>query len=254
MIRTRLVFLMAIALLLTVAACSLAELGTEQSALVTVAPTRTLKPTYTATTTGTATYTPSPTPTPSNTPTATLPPTNTPLPSPTAAPTDTPSPTLSPTASDTPPPTAVPTNTTRPTPRPTRRPANTPVPKPTNTPPPPFTGTIVRGYPHCGGYSGVTGHVKHANGSAYPGVAVGVWSNTWLGAVAVSDAEGKYDIPLSNVPVGQYLIAVVRLETCTLQGGLPTASGCTRLSKPIEFTITEDCNVSRVTEVDFIGP
>ncbi|MFN2227020.1 MAG: carboxypeptidase-like regulatory domain-containing protein [Anaerolineae bacterium] len=246
--RIRLVVLISIALLWALAACSLSQFGPERAALVTVAPTRTLKPTYTATTTGTPTYTPSPTPTPSNTPTATPPPTNTPVP------TDTPSPTLSPTASNTPTITPMPTDTTRPTPRPTRRPTNTPVPRPTNTPAPPFSGTIVRGYPHCGGYAGVTGHVKHGSGSAYPGVAVGVWSNTWLGAVAVSDAEGKYDIPLTNVPVGQYLVAVVDLGSCPQQGGLPTASGCTRLSKPVEFTITEDCNVSRVTEVDFTGP
>lgn len=249
--RTRLLFLIAIALVWTVAACSLSQLDPRQATLVTVAPTRTPQPTYTATSTGTATFTPSPTPMPSNTPTATQPPTATPVPTDTPKPTDTPSPTLSPTASDTPSPTPVPTDTRRPAPRP---PTQTPVPQPTKTPPPPFTGTIIRGHPNCGGYAGVTGRVKHGNGSPYPGVAVGVWSSSWSGAVRVSDADGKYEVPLTNLPPGQFMIAVVKLETCSEIDGQPTASGCQRLSKPIEFTITEDCNVNKVTEIDFTGP
>ncbi len=69
-----------------------------------------------------------------------------------------------------------------------------------------------------------------------------------------SEADGKYDLPLTDVPFGKYHVAVVRLETCSQRDGLPTAVDCQRLSAPVEVTVTEDCNVNRVTEVDFIGP
>lgn len=249
--RTRLLVLGAIVLLWAVAACSLTQLENQRSALVTVAPTRTLKPTYTATATARPTLTPSITPTPSNTPPPTRPPTDTPQP------TETPSPTLSPTASNTPTPTAEPTNTRRPTPPPTRRPANTPVPRPTNTPSPPFTGTIVQGSARCDGYRGVEGYVEHSDGSPYPGVAVGIWSDTWSGTVTTSEASGKYAFNLMNLAPGKFKLAVVRYETCAVQGELRTADACQRLSGIVEITITENCTgtgANQVSLVDFTGP
>jgi hypothetical protein len=246
-----LVILISIALLWALAACSISQLAPERAALVTVAPTRTLKPTYTATTTGTPTYTPSPTPTPSHTPT------NTPIPTNTPVPTDTPSPTLTPTATDTPTITPTPTDTTRPTPRPTRRPTNTPVPRPTNTPPPPFSGQVARGFARCDGYQGVEGFVKHSGGAGYPDVAVGVWSNTWTGIVTTSEQDGKFAVNLSNLPPGEFRVAVVRYESCTTQGELRTASGCQLLSNVVTFSITENCTgagASQVAIVEFRGP
>jgi hypothetical protein len=100
----------------------------------------------------------------------------------------------------------------------------------------------------------VTGFVRHANGDAYAGVAVGVWSDLWDGGVRVSEADGKYDIPLTNVPFGKYHVAVVKLETCSQRDGLPTAINCQRQSNVVDVTVTEDCNVNRVTEVEFRGP
>jgi hypothetical protein len=103
----------------------------------------------------------------------------------------------------------------------------------------------------------VTGQVKHGNGTPYPGVAVGVWSDTWAGTVDVSKADGKYDIPLSNLPAGKFRVAVVRLETCQQRDGLATAEDCQRLSLPIEVTKTEQCTgagASTVSRVDFTGP
>jgi hypothetical protein len=246
--KTRSIVLMVILLGAVSLACAAPQLVPERQAAATLAPTRTLKPTFTATATATHTAVPSATPTATHTPTNTPIPTDTPLPS------DTPTPTLTPTVTDTPPPSPTPTNTRRPTPRPTRRPTNTPRPRPTNTPAPPFSGTIVRGYPHCGGYSGVTGQVKHANGSPYPGVAVGVWSPTWVGSVGISQADGKYDVPLTNVPPGEYTVAVVQLETCAQQDGVTTAIECRRLSNEIKVTKTEHCEVNQVTEVEFRGP
>jgi hypothetical protein len=96
--------------------------------------------------------------------------------------------------------------------------------------------------------------VKHAGGSPYPGVAVGVWSPTWVGAVGISQADGKFDVPLTNVPPGEYSVAVVRLETCAQQDGQPTAIECQRLSNVLKVTKTEHCNVNQVTEVSFQGP
>jgi hypothetical protein len=248
MMKTRVIVWMVVLLGAAMLACNASQLIPQRQAAATVAATRTLKPTFTATATATNTAVPSATPPP------TLTPTNTPIPSDTPVPTETPLPTLTPTVTDTPPPSPTPTNTTRPTPRPTRQPTNTPRPRPTNTPPPPFSGTIVRGYPHCGGYSGVTGQVKHANGSPYPGVAVGVWSPTWVGSVGISQADGKFDVPLTNVPPGEYTVAVVRFETCAQQDGQTTAIDCQRLSKEIKVTKTADCNVNQVTEIEFRGP
>lgn len=243
--KARLILLIAVALGWLVLACSAADLVPQRQARITATATRTPKPTFTATATATSTLVPSLTPTPSNTPTNTPPPTDTPLPS------DTPPPSMTPTETLTPSPTVPPTATRRPA---APRPTNTRVPPPTETPAPAFTVTIARGYPHCGGYAGVTGLVKHGNGSPFPGVAVGVWSPTWVGAVSPSKPDGKFDIPLTNVPYGEYQVAVVKLDTCAQQDGQPTAIQCQRLSNVAKVTVTEDCKVNRVTELAIVGP
>jgi hypothetical protein len=99
--------------------------------------------------------------------------------------------------------------------------------------------------------------VKHANGSGYPDVAVGVWSDAWEGAVTVSEADGKYDLPLTNVPAGKYKVAVVRLETCGQRDGRTTAIACQPRSSPVVVTTTDNCTgagANQVTEVNFSGP
>lgn len=253
--RKRLSILFIIILLWVAAACSLSRLGTQRQAAVTATPTRTPKPTFTITATPTRTLVPSPTPTPTSTPTPTPLPTDTPLPTNTPLPSDTPPPTLTPTETPIPLPTDTATATPKPTAKPRPKPTNTPVPKPTKTPPPPFSGSIVRGYPHCGGYAGVTGHVLHANGAPYPGIAVGVWSDSWQGRVGISEADGKYEISLSDLPPGHFQVAVVKLDTCPVQDGQPTAVNCKRLSSVVTgVTVTELCNVNRVTEINFTGP
>ncbi len=229
-------------------ACSITDLIPQREASITATPTRTPKPTFTATATPTHTLTPSATPTPTHTPTATPIPTDTPVPS------DTPTLTPIPTDTETPAPSATPTATRRPTPRP---PTRTPVPKPTNTPTPPFTGKIVRGYARCDGYAGITGHVRHGNGSPYPGVAIGVWSDTWVGEVTTSEVDGKYELNLTALPAGRFKVAVVRMETCSQQEGRTTAVSCQRLSAPVEVTKTDNCSgagANQVSELDFTGP
>jgi hypothetical protein len=253
--RKRLIVLFVLVFIWVTAACSLSQLGPQREASITATPTRTPKPTFTATVTPTRTLTPSPTATPTSTSTPTPVPTNTPIPTDTPPPTNTPPPSLTPTQTPIPPPTNTPTATPKPTARPKPKPTNTPIPKPTNTPPPPFSGNIVRGYPHCGGYAGVTGHVLHGNGAPYPGVAVGVWSDTWQGRVGISEADGKYDVPLTDLPPGHFQVAVVKLDTCVVQNGQPTAINCKRLSNVISgVTVTEFCDVNRVTEIEFRGP
>jgi hypothetical protein len=246
-VRVRLIVLGTIVVLWVVAALVLSQFEPQRAGLVTAAPTRTPKPTYTATATGTPTLPPSPTPAPSNTPLPTRLPTDTPQP------TATPSPTFSPTASNTPPPTPAPTNT----PWPTRRPTNTAVPQPTKTPSPPFTGSVVRQDTRCDGYRGVEGHVKHGDGSAYPGVAVGIWTDAWWGIVTLSEAEGKYAFNLMNLPPGTFRLAVVSYETCAVHDELRTADACQRQSGIVEITLTEDCTGAEATQVvwvDFTGP
>jgi hypothetical protein len=142
-----------------------------------------------------------------------------------------------------------------PLPTATRRPAatrtKTPTPRPTNTPPPPFTGKIVKGNARCD-YAGVTGYVTHANKSPYPDVSVGVWSDTWDGQLARSEASGKFEISLTGFPVGKYYVAVVEAGTC--QSG---ARGCQLRSNRLEVTVTEKCTgagANQVTEVSFVGP
>jgi hypothetical protein len=135
---------------------------------------------------------------------------------------------------------------------------NTPQAKPTNTPAPPFTGQILQGYTHCGGYAGVTGHVKHADGAPFPGIAVGVWSDAWQGRVSVTEASGKYEVPLSGLPAGAYKAAIVKIETCSQQDGRFTAINCQRLSNIVgNLVTTENCEgdgANQVTEVEFVGP
>jgi hypothetical protein len=243
------ILMVTVVLAWVVAACSIPDIVPQKEAKITATPTRTLKPTFTATTIPTRTSTPSRTPTPSSTPTKTPVPTDTPLP------TDTPTLTPIPSSTPTSPPTATATATKKPTPRPTRRPTKVPTPRPTNTPPPPFNGSIVRGYPHCGGYAGVTGQVLHANGSPYAGVAVGVWSNVWQGRVGISEADGKFEINLSDLPPGHFQVAVVKLQTCGQLDGQTTAKDCQFLSNIITgVTVTEFCDVNRVTEINFYGP
>ena len=250
--KKRPIVLAAVILAWLILACSFSEFGLQRKAHVTTTPTRTPRPTFTATALPTHTLTPSPTPIPTHTPT------DTPIPTDTPAPSDTPTPAPIPTGTETPIPSATPTATLKPTPRPTRKPTNAPPPTPTKPPPPPFTSTIVRGDTNCSGYRGVTGHVEHANGAPYPGVAVGVWSDTWQGRVSVSEADGKYELTLTDVPAGKFKVAVVKLETCSQQqDGSWTASDCQLLSKPIKVTMTDYCtgpDANQVATIKFVGP
>lgn len=104
----------------------------------------------------------------------------------------------------------------------------------------------------------MTGLVRHAGGAPYPGVAVGVWSDGWAGHVTVSEANGKYEIPLTGLPPGKYRVAVVRIETCSEQDGRTTAANCTLLSNIVGDVITTQyCQgegANQVTEIDFAGP
>lgn len=56
------------------------------------------------------------------------------------------------------------------------------------------------------------------------------------------------------MPFGSYEVAAVKLDTCAQQGGQATAVDCQRLSNVVKVTVTEDCKVNRVSEVDFSGP
>jgi hypothetical protein len=85
-------------------------------------------------------------------------------------------------------------------------------------------------------------------------VAVGVWSNLWAGRVGVSEADGKVEVTLSDLPPGHYKVAVVKLQTCGQRDGQPTAVDCQRLSNVVEVTVTEYCEVNRVTDMEFWGP
>jgi len=256
--KKRSIVLITIIASLLVMACSLSDIGPKQQARTTATPSRTPQPTFTPTITATRTLTPTSTPIPTDTPTATPRPSNTPVPSDTPPPSDTPTQTAIPTLTETPPPSATPTATQRPTARPTRRPTPRPTPRPTQTPPPPFVGKIVRGYTNCGGYAGVTGHVRHASGDPYPGVAIGVWNDIWQGRVAVSEPDGKFEITLSDLPPGTFSVAAVRLETCGQRDGDWTAVDCQRISTVIaNVSVTEKCTgtgANQVTEIDFSGP
>jgi hypothetical protein len=103
----------------------------------------------------------------------------------------------------------------------------------------------------------VWGFVTHGNGDPFPGVAVGVWSDAWQGQTTTSEASGKYELNLSNLPPGKFYVAIVRLETCGMRDGQPTAVDCQRRSLPIDFAITDICagsGANKVTQVNFTGP
>jgi hypothetical protein len=255
--KIRLFVLVAVVVVWAVLACSLTDLLPHRQASITSTPTRTPKPTFTSTATPTRTLVPSATPTPTNTPTQTPIPTSTPTATNTPLPTNTPTLTPIPTDTTTPSPTTPPTATTRPTVRSTAKPTNTPIPKPTNTPLPPFTGQIVGGARHCSGYTAVTGHVRHASGDPHPNAFVGVWSDAWEGRVSgPSEADGKYDVSLGGVDPGSFKVAVVKIDTCAMRDGVPTASSCTLLSNIVEVTTTSHCTGSdavQVPEVNFTG-
>jgi hypothetical protein len=71
----------------------------------------------------------------------------------------------------------------------------------------------------------------------------------------MSQPDGKFDVPLSDLPPGHFEVAVVRIETCGQRDGQPTAVDCQKLSNVVTgVTVTEFCEVNRVTEIDFRGP
>jgi hypothetical protein len=250
--KTRLIIVAAIVLIWIFLAVSISLIWPRQGADEIAAATRTPMPTFTATATPTDTSTPSPTPTPTHTPTSTPTFTNTP------PATDTPVPTDTPTSTATPPPTDTPTAAPTSPPQPTSPPPKPPTPKPTSTPALPFAGTVVGNWPNCG-TKGVWGFVKTANGSPYPGVRVGVWSDAWAGRVSgPSEADGKYTVLLNDVPAGAFKVAVVNADTCGTYAGFLTADRCDHLSKPIEVTLNEiyECeNEGTVqwSQVDYTG-
>ena len=104
----------------------------------------------------------------------------------------------------------------------------------------------------------MTGFVWHANGAPYPGVAVGVWSDTWTGQVSVSEANGKYELTLTNLPRGTFKVAAVKLETCSQRDGQSTASDCQVISNIVGNVVTtehcEGAGANQVSKVDFSGP
>ena len=104
----------------------------------------------------------------------------------------------------------------------------------------------------------MTGFVWHANGAPYPGVAVGVWSDAWTGRVSVTEADGKFELTLSDLPRGTFKVAAVKLETCGLRDGQPTASDCQVISNVVGNVVTtqhcEGAGANQVTEVEFRGP
>jgi hypothetical protein len=257
-VKSRLIVLIGIAMICMTLACSLSQPGLLKEARVSPTPTRTPRPTYTTTPTQMPTPTFSATPIPSPTPTAspTPLPTNTPLPSPLPTETLPPTPDVTSTQTPVPTPLGTATPTVRPTRSPTRRPTNTPVPQPTNTPPPPFTGNVVIGYANCS-WNGVEGVVSHAGGGGYGDVAVGVWSDEWWGSVTTTEPSGKFSLPLRNVPLGTFWVAVVQWETCGQHGDSRSAVECNRLSNRVEITITEHCKgpgASNSAVIEFTGP
>lgn len=91
---------------------------------------------------------------------------------------------------------------------------------------------------------GVWGYVWNKSGSPYPGVIVGVWSDGWGGRLSgPADAEGKYTVVLSDLPPGEFIVAVVDPNTCATHDGAPTADRCNHLSEPIRVTLnaTYEC-------------
>jgi hypothetical protein len=251
--KTRLVILAVIILVWIIVAAALTDSGSQDPADEISAATRTPKPTFTATTTATGTFTPSATPRPTNTPTPTPEPTDTPLP------TDTATPTATPTSTATLPPTETPTQAPTATQRPTLPPTEKPPPVPTNTPAPPFSGTVVNSTQNCG-TKGAWGYVEHKGGAPYPGVRVGVWSDSWVGRLSTpAEADGKYTLLMNDIAAGEFNVAVVDPDTCGTDGGDLTADRCNHLSNPIRVTLNEiwECeNEGTVqwVEVHYIGP
>lgn len=99
--------------------------------------------------------------------------------------------------------------------------------------------------------------MKHASGDPYADVAVGVWSDEWSGNVTRTEPNGKFSLPLRNVPLGRFWVAVVQFETCGQQGDVRTAVDCQRHSNLVEITITEHCvgaGASNSAVVEFVGP
>ena len=118
-------------------------------------------------------------------------------------------------------------------------------------------GQIVNGYQRCDGYTGVTGHVRHASGDPHANAFVGVWSDAWDGRVSgPAEADGKYEVSLGGLPPGKFKVAVVKIDTCATSNGVPTAVQCKLLSNIVEVTTTSNCTgsgASQVSEVDFTG-
>ena len=253
--KTRLIILAAIAIIWILVAAALTQFESRNSGSEIAAATRTPKPTFTATDTPTRTPRPSPTPTPTITPTPTAPPTRTPRPSATATQT----PTQMPTNTATPAPTSTPTAEPTATRTPASEPTKTPPPAPTNTPAPPFSGAVVDSTQNCG-TRGVWGYVMHNGGAPYPGVQVGVWTDSWAGRLsAPAEDDGKYTLLLNDLPAGEFSVAVVDPATCRTDGGVLSAAHCNHLSEPIRITLNEiwECeNEGTVqwVEVLYTGP
>ena len=103
----------------------------------------------------------------------------------------------------------------------------------------------------------MTGKVLHAGGAPFPGIAIGVWADTWVGQVSQSEADGKFELSLTGLPPGRFKVAVVKWETCTEQEERRTAVNCELRSNVVEIVTTEHCTgagASQVTEINFIGP
>lgn len=85
---------------------------------------------------------------------------------------------------------------------------------------------------------GVWGYVQTESGAPYPGVRIAVWSDAWVGRLSgPAEADGKYTVLLSDVPPGEYKVAVVDANTCNTREGELTAEYCTRLSETIRVTL-----------------
>lgn len=106
--------------------------------------------------------------------------------------------------------------------------------------------------------AGVTGFAYHFNKAPYPGVAVGVWSDMWDGAVGISESNGKFWIDLTHLPRDvPYYAAVVDLATCNQGGGQPTAKSCRLLSPVKGVSSTTKCSgtgANNLTELVARGP
>ncbi len=103
----------------------------------------------------------------------------------------------------------------------------------------------------------MTGKVLHASGDPFPGIAIGVWAETWVGTVSQSEADGKFELSLTGLPPGTFKVAAVRWDTCSEQEGRRTAVNCRLESNVVEIVTTANCTgagASQVTEMNFVGP